>query len=114
MVFAPKKTEIIHITRTKNTEIPSFTFGGGTIDPITTAPAGGRVIFKTPGLKWLEYWFDRRNSGRKYVNERAYKANGVAKYIRNFGEIKFGPPAASLRKIAVTCILSSATYAAKA
>lgn len=111
IVFAPEKTEMIHITRARGNEAPSLTFSGGTINPITTVDS---KVSKVPGLRWLGYWFDRRNSGRRHIDERAKKALGVANHIRSLGGIKYGPPAAALRKAAVTCVLSSATYAAEA
>ena len=102
---------MLYISRARGTKAPPLIFHGGTVTPITTVDSR---ISKSPGLRWLGYWFDRRNSGRRHVNERAAKALYVASHIRSLGGVKYGAPAASLWKAAVTCVLSSATYAAEA
>jgi len=109
--FAPEKTEMIHITRARGLEAPSLSFDNGTVVPITSTDSR---VSKIPGLRWLGFWFDKRNSGRRHVDERAKKALGVANHIRSLAGIKYGPPAAALRKAVVTCVISSATYAAEA
>ncbi|QBZ57608.1 hypothetical protein PoMZ_02539 [Pyricularia oryzae] len=38
----------------------------------------------------------------------------VAAHLKNFGAVRYGPPAAAFRKAAVVCVGSSATYAAEA
>jgi hypothetical protein len=81
-----------------------------TIVLITIAPKAGQQ----PALRWLGMWFDRKLRFRRHITERVSKARHVAGHIRNLARTKDGPPASSLRKAVVTCVLSSALYRAEA
>jgi ribonuclease HI len=109
--FAPEKMEMIHIHSGRTTNAPVLEVREGmTITPITTAPKANQQ----PALRWLGMWFDRKLRFRRHVSERTAKARRVAQHIRNLARTKDGPPASSLRKAVVTCVLSSALYGAEA
>jgi ribonuclease HI len=109
--FAPEKMDMIHFHTGRSTEVPILQVREDlTIVPITTAPKAGQQ----PALRWLGMWFDRKLRFRRHIAERVSKARHVAGHIRNLARTKDGPPASSLRKAVVTCVLSSALYGAEA
>lgn len=109
--FAPEKMEMIHIHSGRSIEAPTLKVREDlTITPITTAPKVGQQ----PALRWLGMWFDRKLRFRRHVAERTTKARHVAQHIRNLARTKDGPPASSLRKAVVACVLSSALYGSEA
>ncbi|RAL61113.1 hypothetical protein DID88_010452 [Monilinia fructigena] len=63
-----------------------------------------------PALRWLGVWIDRKLSFKRHVAERSTKALKVARHIKGLAGVRFGPPAASLRKAVVTCVQSSLLY----
>lgn len=108
--FAPEKMEMIHFHGGRNEEAPSLQIREGlSIEPITSAKPG-----QQPALRWLGMHFDRKLRFRQHVKERTKKAKAVAQHIRSLARTKDGPPASSLRKAVVTCVLSSALYGAEA
>ena len=111
IAFAPEKLEMIHITRKSGTEAPECKVNEDlTIQPITTAPKDG----EQPALRWLGVWFDRKLSFKRHVAERARKARKVAYHIRGLARTEHGPPASSLRKAVITCVLPSILYGTEA
>ncbi|RAL63688.1 hypothetical protein DID88_003731 [Monilinia fructigena] len=54
--------------------------------------------------------YRRSLSSAQHVSERASKALKVARHIKGLAGVKFGPPAASLRKAVITCVQSSLLY----
>lgn len=109
--FAPEKMEMIHLHTGRTTASPTLQVRENlAIIPITTAPKSGQQ----PALRWLGMWFDRKLRFRRHVAERATKARHVAQHIRSLARTKDGPPASSLRKAVVTCVLSSALYGSEA
>ncbi|RAL66290.1 hypothetical protein DID88_005960 [Monilinia fructigena] len=75
-----------------------------TITPVTA------VGDEQPALRWLGVWIDRKLSFKRHVAERSTKALKVARHIKGLAGVRFGPPAASLRKAVVTCVQSSLLY----
>jgi hypothetical protein len=109
--FAPEKLEMIHITRKQGDYTPPYVVNDElTIEPITTAPKAD----EQPALRWLGVWFDRKLTFKRHVSERAAKARRVAYHIRGLGRTINGPPASSLRKAVITCVLPSILYGTEA
>ncbi|RAL62911.1 hypothetical protein DID88_004752 [Monilinia fructigena] len=75
-----------------------------TIRPVTATGS------EQPALRWLGVWINRKLSFKRHVTERTTKAMKLARHIKGLAGVKFGPPAASLRKAVVTCVQSSALY----
>ena len=113
ITFAPEKTEVIHIIRRRTKENPAISLSDRDIQPIPLDQSGTKV-FKVPGLRWLGFWFDRKNTGRRYVEEKSAKALAVANYLRGLAGVKYGPPIAALRKAAIAYVLLIGLYAAEA
>ena len=106
IAFAPEKIEMIHITNQRGDYSPPIVVDNRiTIPCITTAKEG-----EQPALRWLGVWFDRRLTFKRHVRERSGKARLVAQHIRGLGRIDNGPPASSLRKAVITCVLPSVLY----
>ncbi|RAL58155.1 hypothetical protein DID88_002359 [Monilinia fructigena] len=98
VAFAPEKLEMIHLSRKRNTNAPSIRVSPElTITPVTA------VGDEQPALRWLGVWIDRKLSFKRHVAERSTKALKVARHIKGLAGVRFGPPAASLRKAVVTC-----------
>ncbi|RAL58640.1 hypothetical protein DID88_003560 [Monilinia fructigena] len=72
--------------------------------------ASNRSGDEQPALRWLGVWIDRKLSFKRHVAERSTKALKVARHIKGLAGVRFGPPAASLRKAVVTCVQSSLLY----
>ena len=109
--FAPEKQEMIHITKKRHDHAPPCVINDEiSIEPITTAERRG----DQPALRWLGVWFDRKLTFKRHVSERVTKARKVAFHIRGLAKTTRGPPAHSLRKAVVTCVLPSALYGAEA
>ncbi|RAL64350.1 hypothetical protein DID88_001826 [Monilinia fructigena] len=105
VAFAPEKLEMIHLSRKRNTNAPSIRVTPKlTITPVTA------VGDEQPALRWLGVWIDRKLSFKRHVAERSTKALKVARHIKGLAGVRFGPPAASLRKAVVTCVQSSLLY----
>ena len=109
--FAPEKLEMIHLTKKSGDYAPDCTVNDDlTIHPITTAPKEG----DQPALRWLGVWFDRKLTFKRHVAERAGNARKVAHHIRGLARTIHGPPASSLRKAVITCVLPSVLYGTEA
>ncbi|RAL67736.1 hypothetical protein DID88_008469 [Monilinia fructigena] len=105
VAFAPEKLEMIHLSRKRNTNAPSIRVSPElTITPVTA------VGDEQPALRWPGVWIDRKLSFKRHVAERSTKALKVARHIKGLAGVRFGPPAASLRKAVVTCVQSSLLY----
>ncbi|RAL59228.1 hypothetical protein DID88_006683 [Monilinia fructigena] len=105
IAFAPEKLEMVHLSRKRSANSPSINVSPElTIRPVT---ATGN---EQPALRWLGVWIDRKLSFKRHVTERTTKAMKVARHIKGLAGVKFGPPAASLRKAVVTCVQSSVLY----
>lgn len=111
IAFAPEKLEMIHLTKKSGNHAPSCIVNDNlTIHPITTAPKTG----EQPALRWLGVWFDRKLTFKRHVSERVAKARKVSYHIRGLARTKDGPPASSLRKAVMTCVLPSVLYGTEA
>ncbi|QQK47606.1 putative RNA-directed DNA polymerase from transposon X-element [Penicillium digitatum] len=110
VAFAPEKLEMIHITRHRGDESPSIVVNDRlTIDPVQAKKPG-----YTPTLRWLGVFFDRKLTWRSHILARAGKARAVAQHIRNLARTTCGPPASSLRKAVITCVIPSLTFGTEA
>ncbi|KAF7568414.1 hypothetical protein PtrM4_130270 [Pyrenophora tritici-repentis] len=108
ITFAPEKRELIHLTRQKGLHAPPIQLEDQTIHPIAPAQGGSQTA-----LRWLGVWFDRGLTFKKHVAERAAQARKVANHLRSLANTAHGPPAGSLRKAAITCILPILLYGAE-
>jgi hypothetical protein len=81
-----------------------------TVQPITTALKAG----KQPVLRWLRVWFNRRLTFRRYMSEKAIKAQVVAHHIQGLARTVHSPPVSALHKAVVTYVLPSILYRTKA
>ncbi|KAG0154530.1 hypothetical protein PDIDSM_98 [Penicillium digitatum] len=109
VAFAPEKLEMIHITRHRGDESPSIVVNDRlTIDPVQAKKPG-----YTPLSAGWEF-FDRKLTWRSHILARAGKARAVAQHIRNLARTTCGPPASSLRKAVITCVIPSLTFGTEA
>ncbi|KAF7572879.1 hypothetical protein PtrM4_077840 [Pyrenophora tritici-repentis] len=99
ITFAPEKRELIHLTRQKGLHAPPIQLEDQTIHPIALR----RGKPDCAALAW----------GVKHVAERAAQARKVANHLRSLANTAHGPPAGSLRKAAITCILPILLYGAE-
>ena len=106
--FAPEKMEMIHLTRQRGNQSPACVVDDSlTINPILPNAA-------EPALRWLGVWFDHKLTFRRHVAIRAAKARKVAAHIRSLAKTTCGPPALSLRKAVITCVLPRLLYGSEA
>lgn len=109
VAFAPAKCELMHFTRARHdyapdVHIPDFDF---TIRQVRDSEG------KIAPIRWLGVWFDRKFTFQQHISTLAGKAGRVVRHIRNLANTEFGPPAESLRKAVVACILPAVTYGAE-
>lgn len=121
VAFAPEKFELIHISRRNHNYNPSIVVNDQlTIEPVKEEvlpprrPGGPAPKPKEPRLRWLGVYFDRKFKFKLHVSERAVKARRVAQHIRSLANTAHGPPASSLRKAVITCVLPSILYGSEA
>ncbi|KAG0154593.1 hypothetical protein PDIDSM_161 [Penicillium digitatum] len=96
--------------KTSRDESPSIVVNDRlTIDPVQAKKPG-----YTPTLRWLGVFFDRKLTWRSHILARAGKARAVAQHIRNLARTTCGPPASSLRKAVITCVIPSLTFGTEA
>lgn len=110
IAFAPEKLEMIHLTRRRNAGSPSISVAGRP-EPLEAVSA---VNGKTPALKWLGVYLDRRLNFRRHISERNAAARKVANHLKSLANTAHGPPAASVRKAVITCILPAILYGTEA
>ncbi|RAL60867.1 hypothetical protein DID88_010191 [Monilinia fructigena] len=111
VAFAPEKLEMMHFTRRRHIRAPEAVISPTlTIRPTTSAPGDT----KQPALRWLGVWFDRKLTFKRHIAERVEKARKVALHIKHLANTLHGPPAASLRKATITCVMPSLFYGAEA
>lgn len=120
VIFAAEKYEIQHFSRKAGDKAknPVVTLEDGTA--ITPPPLPGQVERGTrakwkdlPAIRWLGVFLDRQLNFKRHVAERCAAASRVAGHLRGLSGVKFGPPADSLRKVVIACVLPSATYGAE-
>ncbi|KAJ5566964.1 hypothetical protein N7535_006270 [Penicillium sp. DV-2018c] len=108
IVLAPEQFEILHFSRKQDRDAPSAEIEEGlTIHP--PQALGG----EQPAVRWLGMWFDRKMTWKRHVSTRAKKARAVANHIRSLGRTAHGPPASSLRKAIITCVMPTLLYGAE-
>ncbi|RAL58743.1 hypothetical protein DID88_003049 [Monilinia fructigena] len=111
VAFAPEKLEMMHFTRRRHAHAPEAVISPTlTIQPTTSAPGDT----KQPALRWLGVWLDRKLTFKRHIAERVEKARKVALHIKHLANTVHGPPAASLRKATITCVMPSLLYGAEA
>ena len=98
---------MIHLTRQRDkTEAPPCIVNEQlTIHPVAPGAPGEQTA-----LRWLGIFFDRKLTFRRHVEVRTAKARRVAQHVRSLAKTTCGPPAASLRKAVISCVLSTALY----
>ncbi|RAL58019.1 hypothetical protein DID88_009097 [Monilinia fructigena] len=107
ILFAPEKFELLHITRQHDSTNPPLVVNPDLIiTPVPIATSGSAQ----PTLRWLGVFFDRRLSFLQHVKTRTAKAMKVASHIRSIARTIHGPPASSLRKAVITCVLPVALF----
>lgn len=120
VIFAAEKYEIQHFSRKAGdrTKNPVVTLEDGTT--ITPPPLPGQVERGTrakwkdlPAIRWLGVFLDRQLNFKRHVAERCAAASRIAGHLRGLSGVKFGPPADSLRKAVIACVLPAATYGAE-
>jgi hypothetical protein len=110
VVFAPKKLEMIHLTRKREyCSLDCKVSENQTITPVAEASDGNQTT-----LRWLGIWFDRKLRFRQHVDTRIAAAQKVARHLRSLANTSHGPPAAALRKAVTTCVLLSLLYGTEA
>ncbi|RAL66017.1 hypothetical protein DID88_005678 [Monilinia fructigena] len=111
VAFAPEKLEMMHFTHGRHAHAPEAVISPTlTIQPTTSAPGDT----KQPALRWLGVWLDRKLTFKRHIAERVEKARKVALHIKHLANTVHGPPAASLRKATITCVMPSLLYGAEA
>ncbi|RAL65124.1 hypothetical protein DID88_001230 [Monilinia fructigena] len=111
VAFAPEKLEMMHFTRRRHAHAPEAVISPTlTIQPTTSAQGDT----KQPALRWLGVWLDRKLTFKRHIAERVEKARKVALHIKHLANTVHGPPAASLRKATITCVMPSLLYGAEA
>lgn len=105
--FDKKKYEMIHFARARTATRPDLVIPRHyTVSPIVTSEKKGRH----PALRWLGVYFDKKLRYKRHVEERNEKAFHVTRHIRSLARIKNNPLVLLLRKIVITCVVSSFLY----
>jgi len=89
--FDPKKTEVMHFSRSK----------------LSTAPAvrhGDVEKYPELALRWLGIWLDSRLSFRIHVEKWAAKAKAVAYHLRGLTNTIHGPLPSAVRSAVRACV----------
>ncbi|KAF6515471.1 hypothetical protein HZS61_005377 [Fusarium oxysporum f. sp. conglutinans] len=89
--FDPKKTEVMHFSRSKLRTNPTVCHGG---------------VEKYPeaALRWLGIWLDSRLSFRIHVEKWAAKAKAVAYHLRGLANTIHGPLPRAVRSAVRACV----------
>ncbi|TVY89104.1 hypothetical protein LAWI1_G004647 [Lachnellula willkommii] len=105
VTFDPKKSELIHFTRSPQDPPPA------------TSPqvsAGTHTIQEsTDPLRWLGVYFDRKLSFKHHVRILSAKALGVGKPLRSLGKTTRGVPPIFLQRAVTACVLKKCYFAAE-
>ncbi|KAF4460560.1 reverse transcriptase [Fusarium albosuccineum] len=89
--FDPKKTEVMHFSRSKLRTAPAVRHGDVEKHP-------------KPGLRWLGIWLDSRLSFRIHVEKWAAKAKAVAYHLRGLTNTIHGPLPSAVRSAVRVCV----------
>lgn len=97
--FDPKKTEVMHFSRSKLRIAPAIRHGDFVKHPESA-------------LRWLGIWLDSRLSFRIHVGKWAAKAQAVAYRLRGLTNTKHGPLPSAVRSAVRACVESVLLYGA--
>jgi hypothetical protein len=116
--FTTDKTETQHFSRKKNQDNPDVKVSTTlTIKPVQPPAASQNGASRSPAiqcaLRWLEVWFDRSLTFKRYIQERCARAEKVARHLRSLANTKNGPHAFLLRTAITTVVIPTALYAAE-
>ncbi|RKL06834.1 hypothetical protein BFJ70_g16980 [Fusarium oxysporum] len=89
--FDPKKTEVMHFSRSKLRTAPVVHHGGVEKHPESA-------------LRWLGIWLDSRLSFRLHVEKWAAKAKAVAYHLRGLTNTVHGPLPSAVRSAVRACV----------
>jgi ribonuclease HI len=89
--FDPKKTEVMHFSRSKLRTSPVVHHGGVEKHPESA-------------LRWLGIWLDSRLSFRLHVEKWAAKAKAVAYHLRGLTNTTHGPLPSAVRSAVRACV----------
>jgi len=105
ITFDPKKSELIHFTRSRKDPSPSAS------PQIVTE---SYKVQETIGpLRWLGVFFDRKLKFKQHVKILSAKALKVASAIRSLGKTTRGVPPILLQRVVTACVLKKGYYAAE-
>src|SRR5436190_3239407 len=105
ITFDPKKSELIHFTRSTRDPHPS-------VSPQVSAGTH-TVQESTDPLRWLGVFFDRKLRFKQHVSILAAKALTVRNALRSLGKTTRGVPPIFLQWAIVACVLKKGYYAAE-
>lgn len=112
IAFVPKKMELVHLTRKHHRQAPPVLVNETlTIKPTTTTEKLGQ---QPTTIHWLEVWFDQKLPFTCHVQEHTGKARKFTQHIHNLAHKMDSPPAVSLQKALITCVLPPALYRTEA
>ncbi|CZR35886.1 uncharacterized protein FPRO_17006 [Fusarium proliferatum ET1] len=89
--FDPKKTEVMHFSRSKLRTTPAIRHGDVEKHP-------------EPAIRWLGIWLDSRLSFRVHVEKWAAKAHAVAYHLRGLANTIHGPLPSAVRSAVMACV----------
>ncbi|CVL09069.1 related to reverse transcriptase [Fusarium mangiferae] len=89
--FDPKKTEVMHFSRSKLRTTPAIRHGDVEKHPESA-------------LRWLGIWLDSRLSFHVHVEKWAAKAHAVAYHLRGLANAIHGPLPSAVRSAVMACV----------
>jgi ribonuclease HI/endonuclease/exonuclease/phosphatase (EEP) superfamily protein YafD len=101
ITFDPKKSELIHFTRSWK-DPPPF-----------ASPQVFTVQETDTSLRWLGVFFDRKMTFKHHAATMAAKAQKVATALQSLGKTTRGVPSIHLQRAVKACVLKKAYYAAE-
>jgi hypothetical protein len=105
VTFDPKKSELIHFTRSPQDPQPAAS-------PLVSA--GTHTIQESADpLQWLGVYFDRKLSFKHHVRILAAKALAVGNALCSLGKTTCGVPSIFLQRAVNACVLKKGYYAAE-
>lgn len=105
ITFDPKKSELIHFTRSRKDPPPA------TSPQIITGT--NHIKESTTPLRWLGVYYDRKLRFVGHVKSMTAKALKVASALRSLGKTTRGVPPISLQRAVTACVLKKCYYAAE-
>jgi len=112
--FAWEKSELLHISRRRSDGAPPVVINDNIrVVPVMDEPGTANSPAKQAAVRWLGIYIDRKLSFRRHIAERCGRAMKLAWHLRGLANTKYGPPATSIRKAVITCVLPTALYGAE-